>query len=216
MYTHYNHILRIVYVRDWESMFLCCRYVEEHIQRTGVAIETQGFSFVTSGRKRESLTVSMTLPYIFHESFMCVGGWNWHHWEKHISHLLYNNCCLGFREMQRSISIRTSNHCKALKVCCWILESVIKSRLQAYRFTLQMCMNLCLKHNCLWISGVSEYLGTEICTSRQKRFSLVTFVDTPGLVDGDMKYPFDVDQAVLWLGACLSLVICVSRSCVYI
>ena len=48
--------------------------------------------------------------------------------------------------------------------------------------------------------GVSEYLGTEICTSRQKRFSLVTFVDSPGLVDGDMKYPFDVDQAIMWLG----------------
>uniref|UniRef100_W5LW84 Si:ch211-11k18.4 n=1 Tax=Lepisosteus oculatus TaxID=7918 RepID=W5LW84_LEPOC len=47
--------------------------------------------------------------------------------------------------------------------------------------------------------GVSEYLSTEISTSRQKRFSLVTFVDTPGLVDGDMKYPFDVDQALLWL-----------------
>ena len=31
-------------------------YVEEHIQRTGVAIETQGFTFITSGRKRESLT----------------------------------------------------------------------------------------------------------------------------------------------------------------
>ena len=27
-----------------------CRYIEEHVQRTGVAIETQGFSFVTSGR----------------------------------------------------------------------------------------------------------------------------------------------------------------------
>jgi len=25
--------------------------VEEHVQRTGVAIETQGFSFVTSGRR---------------------------------------------------------------------------------------------------------------------------------------------------------------------
>lgn len=50
--------------------------------------------------------------------------------------------------------------------------------------------------------GVSEYVGTEICTSRQKRFSLVTFVDTPGLVDGDMKYPFDVDKAILWLGVC--------------
>ena len=34
--------------------------MEEHIQRTGVAIETQGFSFITSGRKRESLTVTMT------------------------------------------------------------------------------------------------------------------------------------------------------------
>ena len=34
------------------------RYIEEHVQRTGVAIETQGFSLVTSGRKRESLTVS--------------------------------------------------------------------------------------------------------------------------------------------------------------
>ena len=38
-------------------VFLLFRYIEEHVQRTGVAIETQGFSFVTSGRRRESLTV---------------------------------------------------------------------------------------------------------------------------------------------------------------
>ena len=55
-----------------------CRYIEEHVQRTGVAIETQGFSFVTSGRfanansrsynnffwvfrRRESLTGNATL-----------------------------------------------------------------------------------------------------------------------------------------------------------
>lgn len=57
-----------------------------------------------------------------------------------------------------------------------------------------------------WFLGVSEYLSTEICTSRQKRFSLVTFVDSPGLVDGDMKYPFDVDEVIMWLGEfCLSL-----------
>lgn len=55
----------------------------------------------------------------------------------------------------------------------------------------------CVSPSCL---GVSEYLCTEICTSRQKRFSLVTFVDSPGLVDGDMKYPFDVDEVILWLG----------------
>lgn len=32
-------------------------YIEESVQRTGVAIETQGFTLVTSGKKRESLTV---------------------------------------------------------------------------------------------------------------------------------------------------------------
>uniref|UniRef100_A0A4W4DUF9 G domain-containing protein n=1 Tax=Electrophorus electricus TaxID=8005 RepID=A0A4W4DUF9_ELEEL len=104
-------------------------YVEEHIQKTGVAIETQGFTFVTSGRKRESLTGNATLHLYPH-----------------------------FKPLQE-------------------------------------------------FKGVSEYLGTEICTSRQKRFSLVTFVDTPGLVDGDMKYPFDVDDAILWLGKLCDLVL---------
>lgn len=46
-------------------LFLLFRYVEEHIQRTGVAIETQGFSFVTNGRKRESLTVSAAVHFLF-------------------------------------------------------------------------------------------------------------------------------------------------------
>lgn len=104
-------------------------YVEEHIQRTGVAIETQGFSFVTSGRKRESLTGNATLHLYPH-----------------------------FKPLQE-------------------------------------------------FRGVSEYLSTEICTSRQKRFNLVTFVDSPGLVDGDMKYPFDVDEVILWLGDLCDLIL---------
>ncbi|XP_037647490.1 uncharacterized protein si:ch211-11k18.4 [Sebastes umbrosus] len=104
-------------------------YVEEHIQRTGVAIETQGFSFVTSGRKRESLTGNATLHLYPH-----------------------------FKPLQE-------------------------------------------------FKGVSEYLSTEICTSRQKRFSLVTFVDSPGLVDGDMKYPFDVDEVLMWLGDLCDLIL---------
>ncbi|XP_034046904.1 uncharacterized protein si:ch211-11k18.4 [Thalassophryne amazonica] len=104
-------------------------YVEEHIQRTGVAIETQGFSFVTNGRKRESLTGNATLHLYPH-----------------------------FKPLQD-------------------------------------------------FKGVSEYLSTEICTSRQKRFSLVTFVDSPGLVDGDMKYPFDVDEVILWLGDLCDLIL---------
>lgn len=43
-------------VCSWAACFFR-RYAEEHIQKTGVAIETQGFTFITSGRKRESLTV---------------------------------------------------------------------------------------------------------------------------------------------------------------
>lgn len=55
------------------------------------------------------------------------------------------------------------------------------------------------------ISGVTDYLSAEISTSKQKKFSLVTFVDTPGLVDGDMVYPFDVNSAITWLGMSLQL-----------
>lgn len=50
-----------------------------------------------------------------------------------------------------------------------------------------------------------DYLSAEISTSKQKKFNLVTFVDTPGLVDGDMVYPFDVNSAITWLGMSLQL-----------
>jgi len=39
------------------------RYIEESILKTGVAIETQGFNFVTSGKKRDSLKVSNTFSH---------------------------------------------------------------------------------------------------------------------------------------------------------
>jgi len=96
-------------------------YIEEHVQRTGVAIETQGFSFVTSGRRRESLTGNATLHLYPH-----------------------------FKPLQQ-------------------------------------------------MPGVVDYLQTEISTSKQKKFPLVTFLDTPGLVDGDMNYPFNVNEAIQWL-----------------
>jgi len=103
-------------------------YVEEHIQKTGVAIETQGFTFITSGRKRESLTGNATLHLYPH-----------------------------FKPLSQ-------------------------------------------------ISGAVDYLTTEIATSKAKRFPLVTFIDTPGLVDGEMAYPFDVNRAILWLGDLADLI----------
>ena len=36
-------------------------YIESKVQKTGVAIETQGFTLVTSGKKRETLTGKATL-----------------------------------------------------------------------------------------------------------------------------------------------------------
>jgi len=54
----------------------------------------------------------------------------------------------------------------------------------------------------LIFSGVQDYLTTEISTSKQKKFNLVMFVDTPGLVDGDMLYPFDVNKSIEFLGKC--------------
>lgn len=104
-------------------------YIEEHVQKTGVAIETQGFVIVTSGKKRESLMGNATLHLYPH-----------------------------FKPLQK-------------------------------------------------IDGVVDFLSTEISTSKQKKFSLVTFVDTPGLVDGDMQYPFNVNEAILWLGNMADLIL---------
>jgi len=103
-------------------------YIEEHVQKTGVAIETQGFSLITSGKRRETLTGNATLHLYPH-----------------------------------------------------------------YQSLAQ-------------IKNLVNHLSTEVSTSKQKKFPLVTFIDTPGLVDGDMKYPFDVDKAILWLGSVVDLV----------
>lgn len=103
-------------------------YIEESVQRTGVAIETQGFTLITSGKKRESLLGNATIH--LYPQLKTIGD-------------IYNSL---------------------------------------------------------------DYVSTEITTSKQKQFSLLTFVDTPGLVDGDMKYPFDVNNAILSFGDIADLV----------
>ena len=41
-------------------------YIGEHVQKASVAIETQGFTFVTSGKKRDSLKGQATLQLFSH------------------------------------------------------------------------------------------------------------------------------------------------------
>jgi len=103
-------------------LFKSSRYIEKHVQKEGVAIETQGVTIITNGKRRETLTGNAT----FH---------------------LYPH----FSPLRK-------------------------------------------------IDGMSEYLSTELCDSIAKRFQLITFVDTPGLVDGNMQYAFDVNEVITYLG----------------
>jgi len=99
-----------------------CNYASgEHVQKTGVAIESQGFTLITRGRKRETLKGSATVelfPFL--------------------------------RELAEK-------------------------------------------------PGVREYLHTELAISTKNKFPLVTLIDTPGLVDGNLKYPFNVEESILWM-----------------
>ena len=104
-------------------------YLDEHVQKTGVAIETQGFTVVTSGKKRESLTGNATL-----------------HLYPHFKQLVSG------------------------------------------------------------VPEVVEHLTTEVSTSKSKKFPLVNLIDSPGLVDGEMKYPFDINKAILWWAGLVDLI----------
>ncbi|GLI64132.1 hypothetical protein VaNZ11_007313 [Volvox africanus] len=104
-------------------------YIGEAIQKTGVAIETRGFTFVTSGKKRETLQGDATVRFYDHLN-------------------------------------------------------------EFGKFT-----------------GVIANLFTEISTSRDKNFSCVDFIDTPGLVDGEMQYPFNVQDAIIWMADHVDLVL---------
>jgi len=96
-------------------------YIGEHVQSTAVAIETQGFTFCTSGKKRETLTGRATMKFHPH----------------------------------------------------------LQPDLEQYA------------------PQIYNGLQTEISTSKERSFPLITFIDTPGLVDGSFHYPFQVEDAIL-------------------
>ncbi|CAF2520704.1 unnamed protein product [Rotaria sp. Silwood2] len=121
-------------------------YIEDNVQRTGVAIETQG----------KSIEIKSSLAII---TFTFVG-----------------------------VSIITSGKRRES------LMGPATMRLFPYLHPLGN------------IPGLLNYLTTEISSSKQKKFPLVSFIDTPGLVDGAMAYPFDVEQAILWLGDHVDLI----------
>ena len=96
-------------------------YIGEHVQRTGVAVETQGFTFCTSGKKRDTLKGQATTQLFTH----------------------------------------------------------LQEELEKFA------------------PAIYNGLQTEVSTSKERAFSLITFIDTPGLVDGSFTYLFPVEDAIL-------------------
>ncbi|ORY50811.1 hypothetical protein BCR33DRAFT_780721 [Rhizoclosmatium globosum] len=47
------------------------------------------------------------------------------------------------------------------------------------------------------LKGVLPSLATEIVPSNSRNFDLITFIDSPGLVDGGVKYPFDPETVLI-------------------
>lgn len=103
-------------------------YVEQAVQKTSVAIETTGFTFITSGKTRETFNGPATL--------------------------------------------------------------------QLFPFLRDVAE----------IKGVVPSLSTEIVPSSVKNFALITLVDTPGLVDGEMQYSFDPEDSMLRLAGHADLI----------
>ncbi|CDQ65960.1 unnamed protein product [Oncorhynchus mykiss] len=203
-------------------------YVEEHIQKTGVAIETQGFTFITSGRKRESLTGNATLHLYPHfrpllefkgrvspvvgNPFQC--AW-------FTSPFVAQFYVFLLREyLRRKIDCRltsTALYSAYFTVVVFLMLSSYLEPIVVFTAAGKTAHLVRVKGEgpgANWVRltvsacvvGVTDYLSAEISTSKQKKFSLVTFVDTPGLVDGDMVYPFDVNRAITSFGEQADLV----------
>lgn len=58
------------------------------------------------------------------------------------------------------------------------------------------------------VRGLKESICAEVCPSKARSFPLVELIDTPGLVDGDMEYGFDVKEAILGFAEHCDMVMC--------
>lgn len=102
--------------------------VQEAVQKTGMAIETSGFTFITSGRCVTEIGGESTLPLRPH-----------------------------------------------------------------------------LQHIAAKYPGFLQNLSLKTCPSRNGRLQLIDLVDTPGLADGELQYPFNVEKIIVEMTSCVDL-----------
>ena len=54
--------------------------------------------------------------------------------------------------------------------------------------------------------GLLDNLFLKACTSTEKDFSNIIFIDTPGLADGNLQYKFDIEGVLAWIARHCDLV----------
>lgn len=57
------------------------------------------------------------------------------------------------------------------------------------------------------VPGVLAHLETKVSVHEARDFRMIDFIDTPGLVDGNVEYPFDVQKALLALAGVADVVL---------
>lgn len=55
------------------------------------------------------------------------------------------------------------------------------------------------ENRCEKYPGLLENIFLKSVKSSAKNFKDIILIDTPGLADGDLKYKFDIDSALVWL-----------------
>lgn len=55
------------------------------------------------------------------------------------------------------------------------------------------------------IAEFLKSLSLKTCPSRDGRLQLIDLVDTPGLADGELQYPFNIEKVILEMASCVDL-----------
>lgn len=161
-------------------------YIEDDVQRTGVAIETQGFTFVTSGSKKTLAPIkgdSTVMLYPHLEPLKAKFG----------KPLVENlQTCVSVSTKRSFPMVRSVRHCLPDCLCdCWCVHGGCCPYGVECECACPLAVIAVVHCTC------NKCKATDRCSLVHDVRVQVDFIDSPGLVDGDIMYPFDVNEAIL-------------------
>ena len=166
-------------------------YVGEEVQQTGVAVETQGFTVISSGKARQEL-----------------GGRSLLALNKHLTQVVDR-----FDDKMRTAFLEkcvAMHGCFGLVwfglvwfglvwFCFWLVGLVVTGAAVAAPTIVAIAAVIAaLSTLCVCVTFVPDpcSLHGVVSTSKRRHFASIDLIDTPGLVDGNVNYPFDVNAAI--------------------